>query len=222
MTRPSISRLADCAPVASPESWIARKVPGTSWTEVRHPYIADTPWPARKVPGVSAVNSAIPCHLGVQCNWPACSPDCDGRPGRLRPPYINDTPVMLRVHAALEAETRATARAVIKMRARAYVLRPGDLDALCKGFCGLWPGSLVDVLKHMKAHPQRYFGFGGEVLAINLRGAMLYARYSRAKKRQIARRTALKAAIDAAEELTEEDKTTLDYAACFGPGHTID
>jgi hypothetical protein len=37
--RTSIARLADDAPVARPESWVARKVPGTNWVEIRHPYI---------------------------------------------------------------------------------------------------------------------------------------------------------------------------------------
>jgi hypothetical protein len=32
-----------------------------------------------------AVNSVIPCHRGQSCAWPACSQDCDGRPGRQMP-----------------------------------------------------------------------------------------------------------------------------------------
>lgn len=28
------------------------------------------------------VASVIPCHRSAKCSWPACSADCDGRPGR--------------------------------------------------------------------------------------------------------------------------------------------
>lgn len=38
-------------------------------------------------------------------------------------PYIDDTPVMQAAHAALEAEARETAAALIKMQARARYLR---------------------------------------------------------------------------------------------------
>jgi hypothetical protein len=105
--------------------------------------------------------------------------------------YIDDTPVMNAAHAAIKAEARATARAAIKMRARAYALRPRDLDAVAYGLFNLRPNDLVRSLKTLFGiQPIRRAGIGGEVPAINLRGAMLYARYYRAKARQLAGRAA--------------------------------
>jgi hypothetical protein len=35
--------------------------------------------------------SVIPCHRGGhKCSWPACSPDCDGRPGHRSPATTAD------------------------------------------------------------------------------------------------------------------------------------
>jgi hypothetical protein len=103
-----------------------------------------------------------------------------------RPP----SPATAAVHAALEAQARKTARAMIKERARAYALRPRELDAIAEGLFKLFPCDLVTSLSQINAvaliRGTRWFGFGGEVPAINLRGAMLYARYSRAKAHQIA------------------------------------
>jgi hypothetical protein len=84
---------------------------------------------------------------------------------------------------AVRAQAARTARRVIKERARAYALRPRDLDAIS-------PASLVRAITQV-GDPEwrRWFGFGGEIPALNLRGAMLYARYARAKAHQIARRT---------------------------------
>jgi len=135
--RTSIARLADDAPVPRPESWVARKVPGTKWVEIRKP-------------------------------------------------YIDESPAMLCAHAALEAEASATARAVIKMRARAYALLPRDLDTIAEGLFNLSPRDLVTALRQINAvtFMRSNTRFGSEVLHINLRGAMLYARYLRAKARR--------------------------------------
>lgn len=109
-------------------------------------------------------------------------PHTDSWPAR-RPP----SPAYARACKAIEAEARATGRAVIKMRARAYALRPRDLDAIADGLFNLCPRDLVAALRQINAvgvmRGRRWFGFGGEVQAINLRGAMLYARYARAKER---------------------------------------
>ena len=69
--------------------------------------------------------------------------------------------------------------------ARAYEQWPRDLDAIALGLFGLSPRNLVVGLSLLRgvshATKARWFGFGGEVPAFNLRAAMLYARYSRAK-----------------------------------------
>ncbi len=72
MTRSSIARLADCAPVASPESWPSRDRPTVGKYRTYHGGQGPKDWPA----------------------------------------YIDDTPAMNAAHAALEAEAKATARAV--------------------------------------------------------------------------------------------------------------
>ena len=94
--------------------------------------------------------------------------------------------------AALAAQAQRTARREIKDRARAYALRPRELDAIMPKLSGVRsPHVLVIVLEGIHRPPDwRFFGFGGEVPALNVRGALLYARYARAKARQLARRAA--------------------------------
>ncbi len=76
------------------------------------------------------------------------------------------------------------------MRARAYALRPIDLDAICSGLSGLSPSKLVKMLGNIAYLHPRFAGFGGEVPAINIKAAAVYARYARAKQFQIRRRAA--------------------------------
>lgn len=94
------------------------------------------------------------------------------------------------VHAAIIAQAGRTSRAMIKQRARAYTLRPRELDSLEDGLSSLCPRVLVWTLAIASTAmsalpPRRHFGFGGEVPAICLRGAMLYARFARAKARGV-------------------------------------
>lgn len=108
-----------------------------------------------------------------------------------RPPSLT----MVRARAELEAQAIRTARAVIKGRARAYALKPRDLDAIAQGLFNLSPRDLVVCLGRligiMRISKQpRWAGFGGEIQAINLRGAMIYARWSRRIANRIARRSA--------------------------------
>ena len=114
-------------------------------------------------------NSPIPAAT----SWPARTPP---------------SPARTAIGAAIEAQARKTARTAIKSRARAYALRPRELDAIAKELCGLPPKHLVTALAYIARNPMnrvRHFGFGGEVPAINLRAGMLYARYLRAKAHQI-------------------------------------
>jgi hypothetical protein len=141
--RPSISRLADDAPVASADSWPARPAPYLHSSRAK-------------------------------------------------------SKAMERACAALQAQAARTARALIKDRARAYALSPRELDAISPDLSSWRPWLLVERLKFLMIPPSvppsvlphhyRHFGFGGEVPAINLRGAMLYSRYARAKAHQIAGR----------------------------------
>jgi hypothetical protein len=82
-------------------------------------------------------------------------------------------------------------RAEIKAAAHHYALAPSYLDTIIAGLSQLSPRRAVGCLEAYRNPPAwRHFGFGGEYPAINLRGALLYARYARAKAHQIARRAA--------------------------------
>ena len=81
---------------------------------------------------------------------------------------------------AIERDARRAVIVAIKTRARKYIIRPEFLDTAL----GFIPVSYADVLttakrKLRELQPTRYFGFGGEVPAINLRAAILFARYAR-------------------------------------------
>lgn len=88
---------------------------------------------------------------------------------------------------ALRAQVMKTARAMIKARARAYALQPLTLDAIEKGLSDLPPKHLATAIAYIRTQPTRWTGFGGEVYAINLRGAALYARFARAVASRSAR-----------------------------------
>jgi hypothetical protein len=93
--------------------------------------------------------------------------------------------------AALREQAQRTARREIKACAQAYALKPRDLEAIMPGLACLSLQRTVEFLQMIHRPPDwRFFGFGGEVPALNIRGAMLYARHARAKARQIARRSA--------------------------------
>jgi hypothetical protein len=112
-------------------------------------------------------------------------PHPDSWPARNPPSVTYDT-----ASAAFRAQAKRTVHSYIKDRAREYALRPRDLDAIAGGLSRLSPKNLIISLWPwpVQPMPMRYFGFGGEVQALNLRGAMLFARYARAKAHQIARR----------------------------------
>lgn len=95
-------------------------------------------------------------------------------------------------YAALRAQAKTTALREIKRRARSYAKRPRELDAFGSDLLDLSPKRLVPALESIARKPDiyRWFGFGGEVQAINLRAARIYARHRRAKEHQLARRAA--------------------------------
>lgn len=104
------------------------------------------------------------------------------------PPSIHGARARARASELLASQAVLTARTQIKTSARMYALTPRDLDTIAEGLFALQPRDLVRSLRIligiMRMSPQRLLGFGGEVMAINLKGAMLYARWSR----RIARR----------------------------------
>jgi hypothetical protein len=88
---------------------------------------------------------------------------------------------MSRTLAKLEAQAKRTAIEAIKGRASAYATQPRHLDAIVDGLSSFAPKPMVQIMSIIcrNAHTYRHVGSGGEVPAINLRGAMLYARWSR-------------------------------------------
>ncbi len=90
--------------------------------------------------------------------------------------------------AAIGAQARRSAAHVIKQRARAFALRPIELETLYPGLAVATPGKLIAIAEHLleraRTGRQRWFGFGGEVTALNAKAALLYGR---ALRRSVAR-----------------------------------
>lgn len=104
---------------------------------------------------------------------------------------MNPSPARDAAYAALREQAARTARREIKDCARRYKRTPQYLDAIVSGLSQLSEHRAVECLELLHRPPAwRFFGFGGEHPAINAQGALLYARYARAKARQSARRTA--------------------------------
>lgn len=69
---------------------------------------------------------------------------------------------------------------LVKYRARAYARHPMALDTLVPGLSHARPEVLISVAKQLlwteQQAPQRWFGFGGEVFALNAQAALLLGR----------------------------------------------
>jgi hypothetical protein len=82
--------------------------------------------------------------------------------------------------AALDAQARRSAAHLVKQRARAFALRPSELEALYPGLAVAAPDKLIAIAAHLletaRNGRQRWFGFGGEVTALNAKAALLYGR----------------------------------------------
>jgi hypothetical protein len=81
---------------------------------------------------------------------------------------------------AIRAQARRTAVHQVKGRARFYARRPMALDNLYPGLAAVRPETLIAVAQHLLetewANPRRWFGFGGEVTALNAKAALLLGR----------------------------------------------
>lgn len=81
---------------------------------------------------------------------------------------------------ALRAQARRTAAYMLKCRAREYARRPTQLEILYPGLAAAEPAVLIAVAAHLVANerknPRRWFGFGGEVGALNAKAALLLGR----------------------------------------------
>jgi hypothetical protein len=81
---------------------------------------------------------------------------------------------------ALRAQARRTAAYMLKCRARDYARRPIQLEILYPGLAAAGPEALIAVAEHLieneRRNPRRWFGFGGEVNALNAKAALLLGR----------------------------------------------
>ncbi len=69
---------------------------------------------------------------------------------------------------------------MLKRRARDYARRPMQLEILYPGLAVATPDVLIAVaaylLKNERKNPRRWFGFGGEISALNAKAALLRGR----------------------------------------------
>jgi hypothetical protein len=88
---------------------------------------------------------------------------------------------------ALAAQARRTAAHMVKCRARDYAQRPMALEILYPGLAAARPATLIAIAEHLleieRKNPRRWFGFGGEVKALNAKAALLLGRALRRRKR---------------------------------------
>lgn len=85
--------------------------------------------------------------------------------------------------AEIAAQARRTAAHMVKFRARHYARRPIALESLYPGLSAAKPETLIAVAEHLleteRHDPRRWFGFGGEVKALNAKAALLLGRVLR-------------------------------------------
>jgi hypothetical protein len=87
----------------------------------------------------------------------------------------------------LEAATFLAAR-LVKDRARRFAVNPLTLEAIFPGLANADPDTMIDVglylLAGEKKNPRRWFGFGGEVPALNAKAVVLLGRARRRLERR--------------------------------------
>jgi hypothetical protein len=81
---------------------------------------------------------------------------------------------------AIRRQARRSAIHMLKCRARDYARRPFELENLYPGLAAAPPDVMIAVAEHLlgraRRNPQRWFGFGGEVTALNAKAALLLGR----------------------------------------------
>lgn len=98
---------------------------------------------------------------------------------------LSDPPSAL-FDRVLEAAAFLAAR-LVKDRARRFARNPLTLDSVFPGLANADPGTMIDVglylLAGEKKNPRRWFGFGGEVPAMNAKAVILLGRARRRLER---------------------------------------
>ena len=81
---------------------------------------------------------------------------------------------------ALRAQARRCVAHQTKRLARDFAKRPMRLESLYPGLAAAKPATVIAIAEHLlekeRRAPQRWFGFGGEVKALNAKAALLYGR----------------------------------------------
>lgn len=81
---------------------------------------------------------------------------------------------------AIRAQARRSSTHCLKKRARVFASEPMALESLHPGLATAAPESVIAVAEHLlereRHAPPRWFGFGGEVTAVNAKAALLYGR----------------------------------------------
>ena len=90
--------------------------------------------------------------------------------------------------AAIRTGARRSAIHRLKCRARDFARHPFELENLYPGLAAAAPEAIIAIAEHLLAaaarDPQRWFGFGGEVPAINAKAALLLGRSLRRRQRK--------------------------------------
>jgi hypothetical protein len=83
----------------------------------------------------------------------------------------------------LQAQARRSSVFCLKKRARHFATHPMTLEGLYPGLSAATPETMIAIASHLldtEAHMQRrWFGFGGELCALNAKAALLYGRVLR-------------------------------------------
>jgi hypothetical protein len=90
--------------------------------------------------------------------------------------------------AALDRQAQKTAAFLIKQRARRYVERPTQLEILYPGLSTASPIKMIAIGEHLlefERAKRPFFGFGGEVMAINAKAVVLLGRAMRRAERKM-------------------------------------
>lgn len=89
-------------------------------------------------------------------------------------------PAEARALEALRAQARRSASHQLKRRARDFAKNPMMLDVLWPGLAAAEPQTMIAIAEHLlereRKAPPRWFGFGGEVSALNAKATLLYGR----------------------------------------------
>lgn len=81
---------------------------------------------------------------------------------------------------ALRSQARRSAAFQLKRHARYFSKHPMSFEALYPGLSTASPATMIAIAEHLLEMecdaPQRWFGFGGEMRALNAKAALLYGR----------------------------------------------